>query len=213
MPILAATEIWLVVFPAENADILGLAGSLQPLGEGQRDILCALVSLAPEDRYNPDTKMPHLLRPREYENQLPGAQLSLDLCWCGKGALNFPYLYPFFHFFATCDCSSRSSPVLTTAQSSQCGTAGTSDPRILRSSQASSGHKQQGNRWVAPPAPSPPCFYVFCSPLMGSDYNDNKGSLRRSPSPESGDYIQLVPLLDHLGPPTPEGLALPTHLP
>lgn len=34
MPILAATEIWLVVFPAENADILGLAGSLQPLGEG-----------------------------------------------------------------------------------------------------------------------------------------------------------------------------------
>lgn len=127
----------------------------------------ALVSLAPEDRYNPDTKMPHLLQPREDENQLPAAQLSPDLCWCGKGALNFPYLNPFFHFFATCDCSSRSSPVLTKAQSSQCGTAGTSDPRILPSSQASSGHKQQSNRWVTPPAPLPSLLLCVLFPTNG----------------------------------------------
>lgn len=46
-----------------------------------------------------------------------------------------------------------------------------------------------------PLPPSPPAFMYFVSHPVGSGYNDNKGSLRCSLSPESGEYIQLVHLL------------------
>lgn len=81
--------------PAEDADILGLA-ACNPLVRDRGRSVHAPVPLAPEDGYNPDIKIPHLLRPREDQNQLPGAQLSPDLCWYGQWALNFPHLSPLF---------------------------------------------------------------------------------------------------------------------